>query len=452
MNILHYSLGFPPYRSGGMTTYCISLIREQKAQGHTVSMMWPGAYSIISSKTRIVDSVYKLDNLCVKSFEIRNGLPVPLLDGIRDIEAFSKSVNKEVFVKFFTIHKFDVLHVHTLMGLPYECIEAAKECRIKTYFTSHDSFGICCKQGLFVNGKICDDHECLHCYDCNNTALSLMKISILQSPVYRELKDSALVKLLRKRHNDQVFSSGDKKELTENIKQAGKYRKLRKYYVGLLNSFDLILYNSTLMRDVYKSFGINANYTIFPVSHKNIKPSFIEKKETNVPVNIAYFGPINVHKGYYFLIDVLNGVYKESKNFRLHVFNKFDHTIPYVINHNPYKYSELLDIMKEIDLVAVPSQCYETFGFNTLEALSYGVPVIVSENVGAKDMIKNGKNGFILSSKDEWIDGLLYLINNPSEIISMNRWVEKNQYIMSFAEYTRKLLDIYEGEEHGRLD
>lgn len=59
--------------------------------------------------------------------------------------------------------------------------------------------------------------------------------------------------------------------------------------------------------------------------------------------------------------------------------------------------------MKNIDLVVVPSQYYETFGFNTLEALSFGKPVIVTENVGAKDLVLNGKNGFILKEKEQWI-------------------------------------------------
>lgn len=45
MKILHYALGFPPYRSGGLTKYCIDLLLAQKAAGHDVAMMWPGAFS-----------------------------------------------------------------------------------------------------------------------------------------------------------------------------------------------------------------------------------------------------------------------------------------------------------------------------------------------------------------------------------------------------------------------
>jgi len=40
-----------------------------------------------------------------------------------------------------------------------------------------------------------------------------------------------------------------------------------------------------------------------------------------------------------------------------------------------------------MDVLAVPSSWMETFGMVVLEALSCGVPVIVTEKVGAKDII-----------------------------------------------------------------
>ena len=50
------------------------------------------------------------------------------------------------------------------------------------------------------------------------------------------------------------------------------------------------------------------------------------------------------------------------------------------------------------DVLVAPSIWYETFGFTVLEALSYGVPVIVSDHVGAKDII--GDNGVIVKAGD----------------------------------------------------
>ena len=49
-----------------------------------------------------------------------------------------------------------------------------------------------------------------------------------------------------------------------------------------------------------------------------------------------------------------------------------------------YNYSMLNEIFSNTDLLIVPSLCFETYGFVTLEALSYGVPVLVTETVGSK--------------------------------------------------------------------
>lgn len=44
---------------------------------------------------------------------------------------------------------------------------------------------------------------------------------------------------------------------------------------------------------------------------------------------------------------------------------------------------------------------YDTFGMVVLEAMAAGLPVIVSPNVGAKDIVEEGVNGFILPRQDD---------------------------------------------------
>ena len=53
MNILHYALGFPPYRSGGLTKLCIDLMEQQVKEGHTVAMLWPGQMGVVNQKVAI---------------------------------------------------------------------------------------------------------------------------------------------------------------------------------------------------------------------------------------------------------------------------------------------------------------------------------------------------------------------------------------------------------------
>ena len=53
MRILHYSLGFPPYRTGGLTKFTMDLMRQQVKDGHIVTLLWPGEMHFIGKNTAV---------------------------------------------------------------------------------------------------------------------------------------------------------------------------------------------------------------------------------------------------------------------------------------------------------------------------------------------------------------------------------------------------------------
>jgi len=57
-------------------------------------------------------------------------------------------------------------------------------------------------------------------------------------------------------------------------------------------------------------------------------------------------------------------------------------------------------IAYEQSSVLVHPALQDSFGLTIPEALAYGLPVIVTENTGAKELIKNGENGFIIPIRD----------------------------------------------------
>ena len=43
---------------------------------------------------------------------------------------------------------------------------------------------------------------------------------------------------------------------------------------------------------------------------------------------------------------------------------------------------------------------FDTFGMTVLEAMAASLPVIISPNVGAKDLVEEGVNGFVVARED----------------------------------------------------
>lgn len=448
MNIVHYSLGFPPFRTGGMIKYCMDLMVEEARLGHNVYLLWPGKIKDYSENMYIkIHKDYKKNKnrVIIHNVEIINPLPVPLLNGIKEFEEFTRYKNMNSIYRFLEENKIDVLHVHTLMGLPAETIKICKELKVKTLFTTHDYFGICPRWGLEKDGNACiNDHDCKDCIKCNKNALSLKKIKFLQSDLYKVLKNFFIFKLLRRRNNSKLYIE-ETNDIGIDISLYKKYQELRKYYIAMLDSFDVIHYNSNNTKKVYSQYVNNKlSGTIISISHASIKDNKKIKKIDSSIIKIGYLGPITKHKGFFFLKNVCDELYCETNKFELHIFERFEEKIPYLKVHSPYKYVELEKIMEKFDVLVCPSLWNETFGFTVLEALSYGKPSIVTENVGAKDLIISEKTGFIIKCEKEDLKiKLKDLINQPMKIEKMNKYIFENICIKTMREHTKEIIDLY---------
>lgn len=439
MKILHYALGFPPYRTGGLTKYCIDLMLTQVEQGHEVALLWPGEIHFILKKTKIKERNHWNG---IRNFELIDPLPVSLDEGIIEIEAYTKRVNESVYLNFLRMYMPDVIHIHTLMGLHKEFLDVAKQLKIKTVFTTHDYFGICPIVTLYHDGCVCDDdHDCLDCVKCNQTALGLKKIEILQSPIYRRLKNTKAVKMLRNCHRQKYFEPSENKQ-TENencVRTAEEYRKLREYYISMLNMIDFIHFNSSVTEMVYNRYFHPKNSAVISITHRDIKDHRIKKNFDHDALRITYLGPAKPFKGFQFLIGVLDEVWKETPGmFELHIYTNTNVEKEYITHRQDgYPYSQLEKIFDKTDLLIVPSQWYETFGFTVLEALSYGVPVMVTNKVGAKDLVQYIDPAFICVNKELNLDKI--------KLEEFNSEVCRRNIIKTEMLHEKEMEKVYQG-------
>lgn len=467
IKILHYSLGLPPFRSGGLTKYSVDLMSSQASSGHEVSLLYPGHFSI-NRKLRInSDTSFK----GIKVYEILNPISIPLLSGIPRPEKYLKDVDVNIYIDYLRKLDVEIIHIHTLMGLNKELITAAQKLNIKTIFTSHDYFGICPKVNLIdLDGEICTDYDGgKNCIACNANGYSSWLVGLMQSKTYRNLKNSKLLKKLRAYKQKLIIKKNKQlnKELTKpqqikekcntenNDQSALQYVTLREYYIDILNNIDFIHYNSTVSKNAYEKYISNENSRVLNITHSNIEDNRMQKtSNSNEPLKITYIGSIEKYKGLYFLLDVLEKLHKNNiNNWKLNIYGKnvninTDKFKGKVKIQGTYVYSELEDIFVNTDVLIVPSIWYETFGYIALEAFSYGVPVIITDLVGFKDMINPDVTGIIIKAgEDELYDNLQTIIEDREKLSYINQNIMELKDIYTMEKHTKDIMELYKGME-----
>ncbi len=459
MKILHYALGFPPYRTGGATKFCIDLLKWQAAQGHQTALLWPGRMRFEGGRITIKDQgLAKIDGeqSRIRSFELCNPLPVPYDEGIRsrDICDYRKDGGEEAYERLFRQFCPDVIHIHTLMGLHGSFLDAAKRLGIHCVFTAHDYFPICPKVTLFRDGQPCAAAgDFSQCGKCCETALSLCRIQILQSPFYRKLKDFSLIRRLRKRHRNRFLSGNAKSESAQTPSAAEDYRRLRKHYEAMLGKMDAIHYNSAFTRSVYEKYlKLPTRSRVIAITHGDIRDRRKRREYSAHRLRLAYLGPWGEAKGFFLLQAALDKLWETNQQFSLDVYFELAKRPPYMKCHKKYAYKDLEKVFDNADLVIVPSIWRETFGYVVLEALSYGVPVLISDRVGARDILAPGAGIFIEDITAEKLYEALRQITD-GELARMNQAILEKQEIPTMRRMAGEMERLYEGaDENGIRD
>ena len=116
-----------------------------------------------------------------------------------------------------------------------------------------------------------------------------------------------------------------------------------------------------------------------------------------------------------------------------------------VIFTGPVSKEKLIKMYLASDLYIMLSK-FDTFGMVVLEAMAAGLPVIVSGNVGAKDLVREDNNGFIVSdtSDNDYIAAKISLLFDENIRRPLAEAAYQTAAQNTWDDVTKKYVAIYE--------
>ena len=215
-----------------------------------------------------------------------------------------------------------------------------------------------------------------------------------------------------------------------------------------LESTQFFLVPSNFVKESLEYSGISPNQILmcpyganFTVDSSNKKFNFSNRLE------VVYVGNITEMKGIYYLLEAAKSLDSERFHFTVvgkydntdHIFDKYMDTVTFTgrVSHERVK-----EILSNSD-VFVFTSLGEGLSLSVLEALSCGLPCIVTKNSGANDAIVDYKNGFVIDIQrtDEIQDRLIWIDAHRELLPEMSINAKKAAQQYSWSNHEDKLIE-----------
>ncbi len=181
---------------------------------------------------------------------------------------------------------------------------------------------------------------------------------------------------------------------------------------------------------------IEVVYPAVPLFRKDIKHNAEESK-----IHLAFIGRYFYRKGGLHVVEVFNRIAKKNKN--VECFFVSDTPDEIIQKYKDNKKIHFLKVMPQKELFAkvlektdifVYPGYSDTFGFALLEAMSWGIPSVTVDGFAKKEIIEDGRTGFVIPKKFEYSDGI-----NELDEETIGFLVDKTSVLIKNSRLRRKM-------------
>jgi glycosyltransferase involved in cell wall biosynthesis len=241
----------------------------------------------------------------------------------------------------------------------------------------------------------------------------------------------------------------------------------QRYIQTMLEAVDKFISPSNFLAERFVAWGLPADrVTVLenmpPVPHAGRRTvrAAPEPLSTGRDIHVGFFGQMSPLKGITVLIDAAAELQQDSTDnlvvdiygdysnqpaeFQLRVTEALEKAGSNVSYHGPYDNSEVLDLMRGVDAVVVPSIWWENSPVVIQEALLVGRPVICSDIGGMAEKVRPGLDGLhFAAGRARSLARVLQSIAKRPEMLDEISKTIRGPW--SAADAVRAHLDVYAG-------
>ena len=210
---------------------------------------------------------------------------------------------------------------------------------------------------------------------------------------------------------------------------------------GVLDLADAIVAPSQWVIDLLAVNGIAPGKIVF--SRQGLPahalPGTRPEKQSGT-LRVAFFGRLHAMKGIDVLVEALRVIPDTALVLDIYAITESGPPSSYermlraaaardsrIRFRDPVASDAVVEVMSGYDLVAIPSQWFETGPLVLLEAFAAGTPVIASDLGGIAERVERGRDGVLVPPRDarKWGNALAHLAAHPAELEALRRNVKR---------------------------
>jgi glycosyltransferase involved in cell wall biosynthesis len=389
MRVLKVIHGFPPDYMAGSEVYSYHLVKELINQNVETFVF-----------TRVeneFDNNYKIYNEQYENINIQR-VNKPKKDYLYEDKFYDKNIDK-IFENYLLEIKPDIVHIGHLSHLSTNIIKIIKKYNIPIVYTIHD-FWLYCVKGQMINqnNEICKKPSIENCLVCSNYLVQ-----------YRQVEETF-------KHMREVISL-----------------------------IDIFISPSHTLRDFFIKQGVDKDKIKYLKYGFNTQKIEFNKKifTKTSKIKFGFMGRVIPTKGIKVLVEAFKELPEETLSIygNIGVQKRFLET-KNIIFKGQYNNNNINEVLKNIDVLIVPSIWYENAPLVIQEAFLAGIIVITSDIGGMAELVKDKVNGFTFKAgSSEELKKLIKKISNNPTIL--NNLVSSKDMVVDIKDDIKEIVKIY---------